>query len=164
MEAYNIKRNRTANKAASQEDQLASQEEGLKHPSEQAEAALIRRIKKKDLHSFLKCPLCTGFFRDAHTINECLDTFCKSCIYKYFYEDQNRESCPKCNTHLGGRPLETIISDQTIQKIVDLLYPQFKEKDAEAIKTMYKAFADTKPLPRDGNLIDYGVEDSDINM
>ena len=51
------------------------------------EAALIRRIKKKDLHSFLKCPLCTGFFRDAHTINECLDTFCKSCIYKYFYED-----------------------------------------------------------------------------
>ena len=126
------------------------------------EAALIRKIKKRDLHTFLKCPLCTGFFRDAHTINECLDTFCKSCIYKHFYEDQNRESCPKCGTHLGGRPLETIISDQTIQKIVDLLYPQFKQKDAEAIKAMYKAFAETNPLPKDGNLIDYGVEDADL--
>ena len=90
------------------------------------EAALIRKIKKKDLHQWLKCPLCEGFFRDAHTINECLDTFCKSCIYKYFYEDSNRETCPKCGTHLGGKPAETIISDQTIQKIVDLLYPQFK--------------------------------------
>ena len=33
--------------------------------------------------------------------------------------------------------METIISDQTIQKIVDLLYPQFKKKDEEAIKLMY---------------------------
>ena len=126
------------------------------------EAAYIRRIKKRDLHSFLKCPLCTGFFRDAHTINECLDTFCKSCIYKYFYEDQNRESCPKCNTHLGGRPVETIISDQTIQKIVDLLYPQFKKKDEQAIKIMYQTFAETNPLPRDRDLIDYGLEEFDL--
>mmetsp|Transcript_27015 Transcript_27015/g.26077 ORF Transcript_27015/g.26077 Transcript_27015/m.26077 type:complete len:83 (-) Transcript_27015:280-528(-) len=51
------------------------------------EAALVRKIKRKELHPYLKCTLCTGFFRDAHTINECLDTFCKSCIFKYFYED-----------------------------------------------------------------------------
>ena len=88
------------------ESQEASDQMGLA-----GEEALIRKIKKKDLHPFLKCPLCDGFFRDAHTINECLDTFCKSCIYKYFYEDVNRENCPKCNIHLGGRPLETIISD-----------------------------------------------------
>ncbi|MFN9942850.1 MAG: hypothetical protein ACK56I_25625 [bacterium] len=49
--------------------------------------------------------MCTGFLRDAHTINECLDTFCKSCIFKYFLEDNNRETCPKCQTHLGGKPL-----------------------------------------------------------
>ena len=157
MDAYNSKRNRDNIKmkypiTSSQEEDSPSPNLGTvmgsgtlneKQSSEShqlgttGEAAFIRRIKKRDLHSFLKCPLCTGFFRDAHTINECLDTFCKSCIYKYFYEDQNRESCPKCNTHLGGRPVETIISDQTIQKIVDLLYPQFKKKDEEAIKLMY---------------------------
>ena len=28
---------------------------------------------------------------------------------------------------------------------------------------MYKAFADANnPLPKDGNLIDYGIEDSDL--
>ena len=69
------------------------------------QAKLIKKIKKSDLHPFLKCSLCTGFYRDAHTINECLDTFCKSCIYKYFCEDTNRETCPKCHIHLGGRPL-----------------------------------------------------------
>ena len=187
MEAYNIKRNRdnikqkfppfsttkSEQNPTLSSNQLIGASDFANHSQtspvdmqlgETGEAALIRRIKKRDLHSFLKCPLCTGFFRDAHTINECLDTFCKSCIYKYFYEDQNRETCPKCNTHLGGRPLETIISDQTIQKIVDLLYPQFKEKDAQAIKTMYKAFQDTNPLPRDRNrnLIDYGIEDDDL--
>ena len=127
MEAYNSKRNRDQSKLKFAEDNDSGQPEDNPFHCEQlgseGEAALIRKIKKRDLHSFLKCPLCTGFFRDAHTINECLDTFCKSCIYKYFYEDQNRETCPKCNTHLGGRPLETIISDQTIQKIVDILYP-----------------------------------------
>ena len=40
-----------------------------------------------------------------------------------------------------------------------MLYPQFREKDAEAIKAMYRAFADTNPLPKDGNLIDYGIEE-----
>ena len=66
---------------------------------------LIKKIKKSDLNPFLKCSLCSGFLRDAHTINECLDTFCKSCIFKYFMEDNNRETCPKCQTHLGGKPL-----------------------------------------------------------
>ena len=51
------------------------------------QAKLIKRVKKSDLHQFLKCSICTGFFRDAHTINECLDTFCKACIIKYFLED-----------------------------------------------------------------------------
>ncbi len=27
---------------------------------------------------------------------------------------------------------------------------------------MYKTFADTNPLPKDSNLIDYGVEDTDL--
>ena len=91
MEAYNIKRNRSAKPGVSAEEDPQSQPAD-KPPAEeggntQQETQLIRRIKKRDLHSFLKCPLCTGFFRDAHTINECLDTFCKSCIYKFFYED-----------------------------------------------------------------------------
>lgn len=128
----------------------------------EAQQRLIKNVKKSDLHVFLKCPLCTGFYRDAHTINECLDTFCKSCIFKYFCDDTNRESCPKCNTHLGGRPLESIIADQTIQNIVDMLYPQFQQADQEAIRVMYELFQQVgTPLPKDPNLIDYGFKFTD---
>ena len=52
-----------------------------------------------------------------------MDTFCKNCIYQYFMKDATREACPKCEIHLGGRPLENLIADQTIQQIVDMLYP-----------------------------------------
>ena len=128
----------------------------------QEQSKLIKKIKKSDLHPFLKCSLCTGFYRDAHTINECLDTFCKSCIYKYFCEDTNRETCPKCHTHLGGRPLQKIIADQTIQNIVDILYPQFRKADQEAIRVMYELFQQAgTPLPKDPNLIDYGFKFDD---
>ena len=89
----------------------------------------VKLIKKKELDPFLKCPLCTGFFRDAHTINECLCSFCKGCIYKYFYGSTKRETCPKCNTKLGGKPLKSVIADSELQAIVDLLYPQFREQD-----------------------------------
>ena len=97
---------------------------------------MIRKVRKKELHEFLICSICGGFFRDAHTVNECLDTFCKACIVKYFQEDQSRGKCPKCFLVLGGKPLETIISDQTMQKIVDTLYPQFREEDERLLQKM----------------------------
>ena len=94
----------------------------------------MKCIKKKELDSLLKCSICSGFFRDAHTINECLCSFCKACIYKYYSEDAKRETCPKCGVKLGGKPLKSVISDDSLQKIVDLLYPQFKLQDQAAIR------------------------------
>ena len=75
---------------------------------------LVNYIKKRELDPFLKCTICTGFFRDAHTINECLCSFCKACIYKYFCADAKRENCPKCQTSLGGKPLKSVIADTTL--------------------------------------------------
>ena len=76
--------------------------------------AYVKQIKKKELDDLLKCPLCNGFFRDAHTINECLCSFCKSCIYKYYWADAKRESCPKCEAKLGGKPLKSVIADASL--------------------------------------------------
>ena len=67
--------------------------------------------------------------RDAHTINECMCTFCKGCVYSFFHENQARNRCPSCKTELGGKPLETIVRDMTLQNIVDWLIPDFKERD-----------------------------------
>ena len=35
----------------------------------------------KDLNEYLTCILCNGYFKEAHTIAECMHTFCKSCIW-----------------------------------------------------------------------------------
>ena len=39
---------------------------------------------KADMLQYLTCFLCKGVYRDAHTINECMCTFCKGCIYTFF--------------------------------------------------------------------------------
>ena len=116
------------NNKPEQENHQQSQNNSPKN-EESSLPAYVKTVKKKELDHLLKCPICDGFFRDAHTINECLCSFCKSCIYKYFYEDAKRETCPKCGAKLGGKPLKFVISDTSLQKIVDLLYPQFKLQD-----------------------------------
>ena len=78
---------------------------------------------------YLTCYLCKGVYRDAHTINECMCTFCKGCIYHFFTENASRAKCPNCKAELGGKPLETIVKDITLQNIVDWLIPDFKERD-----------------------------------
>ena len=104
---------------------------------------LLLKVPKKHLHPFITCYLCGGFFRDACTVNECLDTFCRPCIVKYF-ASHNREQCPKCKKHVGGRPLESLVTNVDMQKVVDTLYPEFQALDAKAEEALYETFPDLK--------------------
>ncbi len=58
-----------------------------------------------DFDSEIQCHLCNGILRDAHTVIECGDSFCKNCICVYFSNKKNT-SCPKCHENMGERPLE----------------------------------------------------------
>ncbi|CAI2382637.1 unnamed protein product [Moneuplotes crassus] len=113
---------------------------------------LLDNIDKNAFDPYLKCYICKGFLRDAHTIIECGDTFCKSCVCFYFSSVKTSVSCPVCKEDLGGRPLDHVVPDPSIQKIVDILYPEFKELDIKAINAMYKAFEDEGGLPIDRSL------------
>ena len=57
----------------------------------------------KDLNSHLVCPLCEGYFREAHTVPDCLHTFCKSCLFKEFAKKalKDAKSCPSCKVASG---------------------------------------------------------------
>lgn len=61
--------------------------------SEVKDMRLIR-LRLDDLNPHLMCRICSGYFRDAHTITECLHTFCKSCLLRHF--DQGHRTCPHC--------------------------------------------------------------------
>jgi len=75
------------------------------------------------------CPLCTGYFREASTVKECLHTFCKSCIFKYFIVNKD---CPTCHVSLGPQAWSRVKYDRQLQGLVDKLFAAVVQKDLEA--------------------------------
>jgi len=83
------------------------------------------------------CRLCDGYFRDAHTIVECMHTFCKSCLLREFHTRQNKATCPHCKMALAANPLNSIIADHTMQEVVDKIFPEMAERDDAAKVAFY---------------------------
>jgi hypothetical protein len=90
----------------------------------------------RDLNNHLVCRLCDGYFRDAHTVTECLHTFCKSCLLVAFSEGNN--ACPHCKQYLGPNPRSMIISDRTLQELVNKIFPELQEKDEADERAFYE--------------------------
>lgn len=99
-------------------------------------------LPKEELNELLTCHICKGFYRDAHTILECMHTFCKSCILMHFHNNNVRGSiqCPQCNASLGmySNLNNKMIYDRDVQSIVDKLYPEFVEFEKEEEIQHYK--------------------------
>jgi hypothetical protein len=107
-------------------------------------------VNKQALLNLLKCPLCKGYYRTPYTINECMHTFCRSCIFKYFGYSNQREQCPVCNTKIGGRPMDSLIFDNYLDSLLNILFPKFEEIDKNNRNLLYKTFREAgKPLPGD---------------
>lgn len=76
------------------------------------------------LNKFLVCPICRGYFRDAHTINSCLHTFCFVCLDKNF-SSSTKMSCPRCHDFLAPNPMKNVVRpDPVMQNIVDKIFPR----------------------------------------
>jgi len=93
-------------------------------------------FKTRLLSGFLVCQLCMGVLRDAHTIRECLHTFCKSCLYKYF---QTTADCPLCGVDLRPNPFERIRFDRTLQTIVNKIFSDLIETDIAKEAHFYRS-------------------------
>jgi len=131
-----------------EDSQIASEDEEDKKEDEDSEdeedSKYIQPImdgrnitfKTRILNQYLICGLCMGYYRDAMTIKECLHTFCKSCIYKYFVDCGSE--CPQCDVRLGTNPYELIKYDRQIQAIVDKIFPDIEIKDSESEREFYK--------------------------
>ncbi|TDH71427.1 uncharacterized protein CCR75_005982 [Bremia lactucae] len=93
-------------------------------------------VKLAELSEHLGCAICHGILRDAHTIRDCLHSFCKSCIYRYFLVKGSR-ICPKCKKLLSPRPIASLIMDQKLQQVVDHIFPDFQEQEVLLEKEFY---------------------------
>jgi hypothetical protein len=101
---------------------------------------------KLDLEKIVKnllCYLCGGIFRNPHTFSECTDTFCKACIYKYFLENRKKIECPKCLTNLGGRPFDSLIFDNSLNTLINIIFPEYEEKESLISNTLERLFIES---------------------
>ncbi|CAG9854524.1 unnamed protein product [Phyllotreta striolata] len=87
----------------------------------QATASAEKRFQKGDangvdrsqLDDDLRCPVCSEFFIEAHTLN-CSHTFCKYCIDRW--RETNLE-CPICRAEITCQ-IHTLALDQVIEKLL----------------------------------------------
>lgn len=83
------------------------------------------QISVKKLNDILICRLCDGYYRNAHTIPECMHTFCKVCVYKHFQNECTKKTikCPTCSSLLGSYSksniLAKVVFDRNLQGVVD---------------------------------------------
>eukprot|EP00250_Pteridium_aquilinum_P032816 c470_g1_i1 orf=201-1793(+) len=82
----------------------------------------LLKASKAPLFTCLKCPLCSNLVHEATTISECLHTFCKDCIYQELGEEES-DSCPICNVHLGCSPLEKLRADRQLDDVCAKIFP-----------------------------------------
>ncbi|KAI3421058.1 Polycomb group RING finger protein 3 [Globodera pallida] len=84
-------------------------------------------IKLSSLNPYIMCPLCNGYLVEATTVIDCLHTFCKSCLLKYFEENSD---CPKCHNQIHqSHPSHYVAFDRTMQDIVYKLVPGMQAEE-----------------------------------
>ena len=110
----------------------------------------LLKVDLSKLKKHITCSLCSGIYRNPITINECMHTFCKACLFKEFFNKPNNTVCPKCNINLGGKPWDSFIVDNSINSLINILFPEFEQIDIANTEKMYQAFRNVgTPLPGD---------------
>ncbi|XP_027043193.1 polycomb group RING finger protein 5-A-like [Pocillopora damicornis] len=90
-----------------------------------------RKLKLQDLNTFITCELCNGYLIKPTTITECLHTFCRSCIVKYF-QDSGDNKCPSCSILIHEtNPFEMLRSDKTLEDVIHKLIPKLQESECK---------------------------------
>ncbi|CAF1288862.1 unnamed protein product [Rotaria magnacalcarata] len=97
------------------------------------------------INEHLTCRLCSGYLIDAWTINECLHSFCRSCIFSYFNDNDENTACPVCSTvpH-PANPLLGVTKDCWLQQIVYKLVPSLFKREMCQRRTYYDSNPDSK--------------------
>uniref|UniRef100_A0A914MG49 RING-type domain-containing protein n=1 Tax=Meloidogyne incognita TaxID=6306 RepID=A0A914MG49_MELIC len=115
-------------------------------------------VSLSSINPYITCPLCNGYFVDATTVIDCLHTFCKSCLLKYFDEVtrdlikskpkgrflfpdsssqqknpsffKDNTDCPKCHYQIHqSHPSHYVAFDRTMQDIVYKLVPGMQAEE-----------------------------------
>ncbi|KAJ8680353.1 hypothetical protein QAD02_016140 [Eretmocerus hayati] len=100
------------------------------------------RLRLATLNEHLTCKLCGGYYIDATSLNDCLHTFCKSCIVKHLEKNKH---CPVCEVLIHkSKPLLNIRPDHILQDIVYKLVPGCYQNEMRLRKEFYEKHPEEK--------------------
>jgi polycomb group RING finger protein 3 len=104
-----------------------------------------KKLNLDSINEHITCRLCSGYLIDAWTINECLHSFCRPCIFSYFNDHDENTTCPVCSTvpH-PANPLLGITKDCWLQQIVYKLVPSLFKREMCQRRIYYDSNPDDK--------------------
>lgn len=107
-----------------------------------SKTALLVRQRRAMLEQ-LSCSICKGYLIDATTIDECMDSFCRSCIALHF---RSNNHCPTCGTIIQNRnPFSAIKPDKVLQEIVYKLVPGLYDLEMKQRRDFYRGLYNAQP-------------------
>lgn len=100
-----------------------------------SKTALLVRQRRAMLEQ-LSCSICKGYLIDATTLDECMDSFCKSCIVIHL---SSNNQCPKCGVAIQHRnPFDAMRPDRVLQEIVYKLVPGLYDNEMRRRREFYR--------------------------
>ncbi|XP_058459753.1 mucin-2 [Malaya genurostris] len=93
------------------------------------------RRKVKDFNDSVTCSLCRGYLIEATTINDCLHTFCRSCIVRYL---ESNKYCPKCKSYNNKTiTVANLRPDRILKSLVYKLVPGLYKSENQRMARFY---------------------------
>jgi hypothetical protein len=106
----------------------------------------------------LRCKLCGGLLRFAHTLAECGHSFCQHCIFSYINAFKGRNpdvKCPQCHAAVEPAYHRSVLRDAFKQSLVDLLDPAYAEREKTIIERIRRLFPELN--------LNFLIEDFSLN-
>ncbi|EAT36767.1 AAEL011179-PA [Aedes aegypti] len=93
------------------------------------------RRKVKDFNDSITCSLCNGYLIEATTINDCLHTFCRSCIVRHL---EGNKYCPKCKSYNNKTiTVANLRPDRILRSLVYKLVPGLHRSENQRAAKYY---------------------------
>lgn len=122
-------------------------ERAVLHQPDGRSIATQESISKEEVGGMLKCKLCGGLLRFAHTLVECGHTFCQQCIFEHIHSFKGKRpevKCPECHGPIDPPFSKSVMKDIFKQSLVDTVEPSYKETEKILIDRISKLFPNYK--------------------
>ncbi|XP_036332529.1 protein suppressor 2 of zeste-like [Rhagoletis pomonella] len=89
-----------------------------------------KTLKVREFNELLSCSLCEGYLINPTTVDNCLHTYCRSCIVQHLLGEA---CCPQCKLAGGVKQINVtnLKSDDVLRALIFKLVPGLYQKERE---------------------------------